>query len=163
MKRLLLALLFVCAAYGQDRFIISGAPTLGASDYTITIVSPQGKRLEIESFVVQAVGGEVTAATERDCSSVTTSTPLTPVAANSESATAIGTRMAVYANSAASSCSSFASFSTEKGWKVPNNTLLNIPALGLYKESADAGKNINLRLSGNGFTALYQIIVRVAR
>jgi hypothetical protein len=164
--RTFFALLVLCAcAFGQDRYIMSGAATIGASDYTITIRQPAsgGKRLEVEQITVQAVGGEVTVATERDCSTVTTSTVVVPVAANAETAPAAGPWFNVYANSGASTCSSFTDFSAQKGWKVPDKAMIAIPSYGLYKEGSGVNRNINVRLSGNGFVALWQVIVRASR
>lgn len=165
--RKLFALWAFCAlsAIAQDRYVMSGAASLGASDYTITVRQPAtgGKRLEVEQVTVQAVGGEVTAAIERDCTSVTTTTPLAIVAVNAESAPSAGPRFEAYANSAASNCTSFNNFGAEKGWKIGDRAMLPIPSQGTFKEGSGNTRNITLRLSGNGFVALYQIIVRTSR
>lgn len=167
--RKILAMAVLCAApllAQTDRYVISGSASLTASDYTITIRQPAtgGKRVEVESITVQAIGGEITAAVERDCSTVTTTSAVTPVAVNAESAPQAGPKFEAYKNSAASSCAgSFNAFTPEKGWRIPDRGLLPIPSQGTFKEGSGNTRNINLRLTGNGYTALYQIIVRESR
>lgn len=170
--RPLIALIFLCLfsvssvlAQQIDRYTISGYASLGASDYTVTIRQPAtgGKRLEIESIVVQAIGGEITAAVERDCSTVTTTSAITPVAVNAETAPAAGNKFQAYKDSAASSCTSFNDFTPEKGWHIPDRAMLAIPAQGTFKEGSGVTKNINLRLAGSGYVAIYQILLREAR
>jgi hypothetical protein len=168
MKRFIASLLFVCAsAYAQDRYILSGAATIGASDYTITIRQPasDGKRVEIESITVQAVGGEVTVAVERNCSSVTTSSAATVRVVNPDTAPSPqpANKFQAYLNSGASGCSTFNDFDSQKGWKVPDRAMLPIPSLGTFIQGDGTAKNITIRLSGDGFIALWQIIVRENR
>lgn len=166
MRLILFAMAVVCLPMlAQDRYIMSGSASIGASDYTITIRQPAtgGKRFEVKQITVQAVGGEITVATERDCTTVTTSTPVTAIAANSETAPADPPVWSAYANSAASTCSSFTDFGGDKGWKIPDKAMLPIPSAGLYKEGSGVTKNINIRLTGNGNKALWQIIVEAAR
>jgi hypothetical protein len=165
-KLFALAVMCACAAIAQDRYVVSGAATIGASDYTVTIRQPAsgGKRMEVETVAVQSVGGEITAALERDCTGVTTTTPLSIVAVNPETTPVAGAAQQAYANSAATGCTPLNDFgATHKGWKIGDRALLPIPAQGTFKEGSGVTRNINLRLTGNGYVALYQIIVRISR
>jgi hypothetical protein len=167
--RNLIALLALCAlsAFGQtDRYFVSGVATLAASDYTITIAQPDenGRRFELETVVVQASGGEITVSLERDCSTVTVTTPVSIVVVNPESTPPGGARFKAYANSAAASCTSFSNFSAEKGWKIPNKSMITLPGSGLYKEGSGLSKNLTIRLSGTaGYLALWQIAIKETR
>lgn len=137
----------VARAQTVDRYSVPIKVTLSGASRTITLVST-GKRVELEQISVQPIGtGSISVALERDCASVTTTSPVTaktPI--NPESAPANRPLVAVYDVSAAGGCTVIS-----PDWVIPDGGLLGIPAAKVYAEAAN--KNINIRITpGSGGT-----------
>lgn len=132
------------AAQITDRYAIPLKVSLSGTSRTVTIVPLAGKRIELETVSVQPTGTTdgITIQIERDCTSVTTTSPISRPAVNGQTAPSTGAKFTAYDNTAATGCTALS-----PDWLIPDDALLPISGTGTFS-TGGTNRNINLRIAG---------------